>query len=214
MLRVRRQQPLQASFLDAGENSVTARFHPTKHIQQIAFVLIAGVNIVEGKALKYLTFEEDPQQKTARGLERSPKQHAYAEVVESAVKDLLASKHSPKELQNLPIEIVQVHCFNRSASVCPQHKKFAPTRCDPLFLSKKVSLFFSFTLNVGGYCRQFNIGNSCLENSCWVPVRLHRSNWTCFQEVALLASVYESISALIQICIPDKAVIELKIYGY
>ena len=127
MLRVQRQQPLQASFLDAGENSVTARFRPTKHIQQIAFVLIAGVNIVEGKALKYLTFEEDPQQKTARGLERSPKQHAYAEVVESAVKDLLASKHSPKELQNLPIEIVQVHCFNRSASVCPQHKKFAPT---------------------------------------------------------------------------------------
>ena len=112
MLRVQRQQPLQASFLDAGENSVTARFHPTKHIQQIAFVLIAGVNIVEGKALKYLTFEEDPQQKTARGLERSPKQHAYAEVVESAVKDLLASKHSPKELQNLPIEIVQVlQCF-------------------------------------------------------------------------------------------------------
>ena len=131
MLRVQRRQPLQASFLDAGENSVTARFHPTKHIQQIAFVLIAGVNIVEGKALKYLTFEkhiqqiafvliagvnivegkalkyltfeEDPQQKTARGLERSPKQHAYAEVVESAVKDLLASKHSPKELQNLPI---------------------------------------------------------------------------------------------------------------
>ena len=103
MLRVQRQQPLQASFLDAGENSVTARFHPTKHIQQIAFVLIAGVNIVEGKALKYLTFEEDPQQKTARGFERSPKQHAYAEVVESAVKDLLASKHSSKELQNLPI---------------------------------------------------------------------------------------------------------------
>ena len=208
MLRVQRQQPLQASFLDDGENSVTTRFHPTKHmqqiafvliagvnivegkalkyltfekhIQQIAFVLIAGVNIVEGKALKYLTFEEDPQQKTARGLERSPKQHAYAEVVESAVKDLLASKHSPKELQNLPIEIVQVHCFNRSASVCPQHKKIAPTRCDPLFLSKKVSLFFSFMLNVGGYCRQFNIGNSCLENSCWVPVWLYRSKWTCF----------------------------------
>ena len=58
MLRVQRQQPLQASFLDDGENSVTTRFHPTKHMQQIAFVLIAGVNIVEGKALKYLTFEK------------------------------------------------------------------------------------------------------------------------------------------------------------
>lgn len=65
-----------------------------------------GATLVEGKLLSHFTFGD--KNKFEHSSEDSPKQAAYAEIVQSGLEDLLTSNEIAQEIQNCDIEIVKV----------------------------------------------------------------------------------------------------------
>lgn len=66
------------------------------------------VTFVEGKALTYFQFDDDKYNNDDCHEIESPKQKAYAVIVQSAVESLLSSTDAPQEVQDALIEIVTV----------------------------------------------------------------------------------------------------------
>merc|ERR1719494_358599 len=74
-----------------------------------------GMQIVDGKTLSFFKF--DTNKKRSKSLSStSPKQNAYAEVVQQGVESLLSSVDAPEELQEITIEIVQVQVSSSLSS--------------------------------------------------------------------------------------------------
>jgi len=82
---------------------------PSVGIATQQFKYKKGLSIVDGKALTYFKFDDHLDfEESDKFVQLSPKQQAYAEIVQESVESLLSSREVPQEINDIAIDIVNV----------------------------------------------------------------------------------------------------------